>query len=689
MHPSPSRAAADTLVGRHPEPSTRARSRRWLAVTAAVATSCAVLLTGTPPATAASGLPALPLSTDGNEIVDARGNEVVLQGVNWFGFETANHAPHGLWSRDYKDMLRQIKQQGFNTIRMPFSLEALESATTSGIDYASGRNAALKGKTPQQAMDVIIDEAGRQGLMVILDNHSQSDDGFMYDLWFGQGGYTENDWVQAWSRLAERYEDSPHVIAADLKNEPHGSATWGTGGATDWRRAAERAGNIVLGQNPDLLILVEGIEQPVAGGRLDRHWWGGNLEGVRRNPVRLNVADKLVYSPHEYGPGVFAQPWFSDPNMADILESRWDAGFGYIHDNDIAPLLVGEFGAKNVGTDTTEGRWIRQFADYLGRKGISWTFWSWNPNSGDTGGVLKDDWQTVHADKMGLLSDLMDRRPMDFGAISSPPATAEPELPDTDDSFGEDASGEDTSTTEVGSGALTMSVVTDSTWNSGWCGHVVVNNTGRSASDIVSMSVTLRSGQTLGSVWNGEATVDGRVLSITAPAWATAPAGGNYSDTGFCINGTGTPRALAVTTPDGAVDSGEDAAGDVGPAPAPLPTPTPAPAPTPTSPTPTAPDTTLAITWRADSTWDGGYCRTAVVTNAGSTASGPWSLRFILPAGSRITTHWNGTVSSSDGATTVTPPTWLTSIPAGGASADFGFCASGVWESVDTRVSSL
>jgi endoglucanase len=38
----------------------------------------------------------LPLSTSGNTIVDARGSRVILQGVNWFGFETANHAPHGL-----------------------------------------------------------------------------------------------------------------------------------------------------------------------------------------------------------------------------------------------------------------------------------------------------------------------------------------------------------------------------------------------------------------------------------------------------------------------------------------------------------------------------------------------------------------------------------------------------------------
>ena len=43
-----------------------------------------------------------PLHTSGGQIVDQANREVVLQGVNWFGFETANHAPHGLWTRDYK-----------------------------------------------------------------------------------------------------------------------------------------------------------------------------------------------------------------------------------------------------------------------------------------------------------------------------------------------------------------------------------------------------------------------------------------------------------------------------------------------------------------------------------------------------------------------------------------------------------
>ena len=61
------------------------------------------------PAAPAATTVTLPLSTRGAQIVDATGTPVVLQGVNWFGLETANHAPHGLWTRDYRDMLAQIK----------------------------------------------------------------------------------------------------------------------------------------------------------------------------------------------------------------------------------------------------------------------------------------------------------------------------------------------------------------------------------------------------------------------------------------------------------------------------------------------------------------------------------------------------------------------------------------------------
>jgi endoglucanase len=35
-------------------------------------------------------------------------------------------------------------------------------------------------------------------------------------------------------------------------------------------------------------------------------------------------------------------------------------------------------------------------------------YWSWNPNSGDTGGILQDDWQSVSLDKYNNLKRLWD-----------------------------------------------------------------------------------------------------------------------------------------------------------------------------------------------------------------------------------------------------------------------------------------
>ncbi len=353
--------------------------------------------------------PKFPLSTSGNKIVDSSGAQVILQGVNWYGMENEPGTVIGLNARDYKLMLKQIKQTGFNVIRIPFSMQTLTKGkeVSSVADYI-GSNRELKDKSPIEVLDALILEANVQGLMIILDNHSQADQGYRNDLWYGQAGYTEDDWVEMWKSLAIRYKDSPNVVGFDLKNEPHGKATWGDGSATDFRRAAERAGTAIQEVNPNPLIIVEGIENQVAGGqKLSGHWWGGNLEGVRNNPVRLPVANKVVYSPHEYGPEVSPQPWLISKNLEKNLLDRWSKGFGYIHDQKIAPILIGEFGAKDFSTKTISGRWMKAFTDYLGKKGMSWTYWAWNPGSGDTGGLLTPDLVTLEKKKMPTILNLI------------------------------------------------------------------------------------------------------------------------------------------------------------------------------------------------------------------------------------------------------------------------------------------
>jgi len=45
---------------------------------------------------------------------------------------------------------------------------------------------------------------------------------------------------------------------------------------------------------------------------------------VAKYPVELNVPNRVVYSPHDYGPGVSGQSWFTDPTFPNNLPSLWD-----------------------------------------------------------------------------------------------------------------------------------------------------------------------------------------------------------------------------------------------------------------------------------------------------------------------------------------------------------------------------
>jgi len=183
----------------------------------------------------------------------------------------------------------------------------------------------------------------------------------------------------------------------DLDNEPHGKATWGNSNrATDWNKAAEKCGNAILEVNPNVLIIVEGVESYNS----TTYWWGGNLMGAKKFPIQLSNPKKLVYSTHEYGPTVYPQKWFSEPDFPNNMPAIWEKFFGYIITQNIAPLLVGEFGIRDrEGKDEI---WFDAFLKFMGTK-YSWTFWCLNPNSGDTGGLLDDQWKNVVSWKVDKL----------------------------------------------------------------------------------------------------------------------------------------------------------------------------------------------------------------------------------------------------------------------------------------------
>ena len=342
--------------------------------------------------------------TSGSQILDAQDRPVRIAGINWFGFETPSYVVGGLQYRSYNKILDQIKSLNYNTIRLPYSNQLFDpSSKPVGINYTS--NPDLRGLSGLALMDKIVNYASSIGLHIILDQH-RPDSSAQSPLWYTPA-YPETRWISDWQMLAAHYKDNPMVIGADLHNEPHTPACWGCGDLTlDWHLAAERAGNAILQINPNWLIFVEGVDC-TGPDNLDCNWWGSNLKDVSTDPVVLNVPHQLVYSAHDYSSSVNPQPWLSAPNYPNNLPQVWTSYWGYIQKQGIAPVLLGEFGTPLQKTAYQE--WLSEMIKYLGTgaTGVNWTYWSLNPDSLDTGGILEADWHTVDSAKQQELNPIL------------------------------------------------------------------------------------------------------------------------------------------------------------------------------------------------------------------------------------------------------------------------------------------
>lgn len=195
------------------------------------------------------------LKTSGRKLVNRRGEEVVLHGVNlgawliwedWlnpyeqatdhydvltkltdrFGVERA----YALMDTYYDNFiteydLDEIARMGFNCVRVPFWYRNFY------YDDAGTKILNADGEWDFHRLDWVVEEAGKRGLYVILDMHGAV--GFQSDApHSGKGGacglYLKNEegeknrrlTKELWTAIAERFRGNPAVAMYDLLNEP-------------------------------------------------------------------------------------------------------------------------------------------------------------------------------------------------------------------------------------------------------------------------------------------------------------------------------------------------------------------------------------------------------------------------------------------------------------------------------------
>lgn len=370
------------------------------------------------------------LTTDGDRIVDQNGTEVWLTGCNWFGYNTGSNIFDGVWACNMREALESIADHGFNLLRIPMSAELLLQWSNGEYPQANfnhAYNPELESMNSLEIFDYALTICAANGIKVMIDIHSLPTDamGHNLPLWYTDT-MTADDFYAALDWLSARYANNDTIIAYDLKNEPHGKpsepdhAIWNDSeDANNWRYVAQTAGNIILDNNPHALIMIEGIEiypiDPSANNFTSTNsedyyfsWWGGNLRGVADYPIDFGSPERnaqIVYSPHDYGPAVYAQPWFEGGfTYESLYEDYWHEAWLYIDEEQIAPLLIGEWGGFMTGDNFT---WMTYMRQLIAEYHLNHTFWCFNANSGDTGGLVLDDFVTWDADKYEFVREVL------------------------------------------------------------------------------------------------------------------------------------------------------------------------------------------------------------------------------------------------------------------------------------------
>jgi aryl-phospho-beta-D-glucosidase BglC (GH1 family) len=385
-----------------------------------------------------------PLSTAGRYVVDAQGRRFKLKSGNWHGGSGTwngsgdkadpanNHAgeksdqmPLGLDRAPMGEIIASFHELGLNSIRLQFSNEMIHDSQPVP-DASVAANPALRGKAPLEVYDTVVKALTDEGFAVILNNHTNTSrwccgvDG--NERW--NSSQSVEQWESDWLFMARRYAGNKRVAGADLYNEVRRNTwddpNWGLGDSHDWWAASQRVGDRILAEaNPDLLIIVEGINW--TGVPVDFLSHGRpTLEPARRLSHTLVRSHKLVYAAHFYGytgpnhSGATGMGETHDPRYQDLTRQQLfdvvnrqalyvsqEAGNHFT-----APVWVSEFGAGGRGPANQKERdWFNNFVDDLIANDADFAYWplvGWHENRQGNG------WALMHWDAAGHRMGLFD-----------------------------------------------------------------------------------------------------------------------------------------------------------------------------------------------------------------------------------------------------------------------------------------
>jgi endoglucanase len=375
--------------------------------------------------------------------------------------------------RTMQQTMQEIRQLGINVVRLPLVPQTLDADDPQGKGEFLKNHPSVRRNNARQQLEEFIVAADQNNIEVLLDIHSCSNfvgfrkgrldarppwvdanrDNYEFkreDSSCSATGnpasvtriqaYDEAAWLDDLRELAGLGQQLgvDNIIGIDIFNEPF-DYTW-----QEWKGMIERAFAAINEVNPNTLVFAEGLANKAGmqdgtpnttvavpdGDPATNPNWGENLFEAGDDPPAI-PKERLVFSPHTYGPSVFVQKQFLDPAQPQcagldgdaagdarcnividptILRAGWEEHFGYLKARGFA-VIAGEFGGNldwPMGNTAlrdrnrfgyiapgTDAEWQNAFVDYMVDQGIEGCLWAINPESGDTAGLFRTAFDPV------------------------------------------------------------------------------------------------------------------------------------------------------------------------------------------------------------------------------------------------------------------------------------------------------
>lgn len=308
--------------------------------------------------------------------------EFLLKATNWNGYENDCSIVNGLWVHSMTWYLDFIKSNNFNTLRIPFSYE-----TTMKLDDQPICMIFDNFYTIRDSIKFLFSESEKRDIQIILDFHTINNEINTYPL----ANLSTQQFNTAWGSMLNIALNYDNFMGIDIKNEPHNPTD-----LLDWAIIANNFIKYIKETYPiyDGLFLIEGT-QGIDGTGI----WGGSFHGIEF--TELNVDDRIVFSPHVYGPSVVGV------SANDFTEDYFYKHYGFLLEMYNSSIIFGETGGYMMESngDLQFFNRLKIYLDKIGQRSVCW--WSLCPNSFDTGGLLENDWTTPVAIKLNWLNNLV------------------------------------------------------------------------------------------------------------------------------------------------------------------------------------------------------------------------------------------------------------------------------------------